>query len=883
VARTLDVIEGLEAAHRAGVLHRDVKPANCYLDADGRAKVGDFGLSRSLAAGSHLTRTGGFVGTPLFASPEQLKGERLDERTDVYSVAATLYYLLTGQAPFQHADGATVIARVVSEPAPPPRRLRPDLPPALEEAVLRGLERARERRFPDLAAFREALRPLLPGQMTIAGLGLRVGAYLLDGLPFMVCGQALGLVWVNRGLALGPAFMLGLAAPVFLYYWLSDGLWGCSVGKWLLRLRVARAGGWERPGLGRALPRTALFVATGGLLANLIVWAMVDQWAEPVAWGLYNFAGFLLSLAARFSTMRARNGYRGLHEVLSGTRVVQLPPSPRPGWPGREPLAPERRAVGLAVAAGGGDGVPQQVGVFSIRGVLRRDGPEVLLLGEDPTLGRRAWVWWRPLAAEAVPPARRDLARGGRLRWLSGGREGGGRWDAFVAPEGASLGDWVAASGPLDWTGARRLLEGLADELHAAAADGTRPPRLSPEQVWLGAHGEVQLLDWPLTGPQEAGQPGDGDAADESAVALLRQAAVLALEGRTRAPGPAEGPIRAIVPLHARRLLARLVGGPDRYRRLAEVRADLAATRDRPAEVTSVLRAFHLALAFCFVALGAILMLGWSRNGALARALLLDRAMLHAQALEEVLRSEELAPPLLADLSPDDPLRAATSEQCRLLDGRRARDRQEQETLLASLGWLEYVAQSTPQLRLRRGLAGADEPLRIERRPGAAYAVEVVRLRVPEEVPVVLDRGELVRIAARARGEAREVVPEGPWPLIGTALLTLAVVPLLLVVSALISRGGLSLRLAGLALVRSGGSDALRLQCAWRVLVVWLPVVAALVPIVGIDFWRLDLLWLCPVLQGLAVLLLAAPAALALRSPRRSLPDWLAGTYVVPR
>src|SRR5262249_8515472 len=149
-------------------------------------KVGDFGLSRSVAAASHLTRTGGFVGTPLFASPEQLKGERLDARTDVYSVAATLYYLLTGRAPFQHADGATVVARAVTEPPPPPSRLRPGLPPALEEVVLRGLERARERRFQDLAALREALLPLLPGQMTIAGLGLRVGAYLLDTLPVTV-------------------------------------------------------------------------------------------------------------------------------------------------------------------------------------------------------------------------------------------------------------------------------------------------------------------------------------------------------------------------------------------------------------------------------------------------------------------------------------------------------------------------------------------------------------------------------------------------------------------------------------------------------------------------------------------------------------------------
>src|SRR5262249_45822438 len=126
VAKILDVVEGLTEAHQAGVIHRDVKPANCYLDTDGRVKIGDFGLSRSLRGNAQLPQPGSFMGTPLFASPEQLKGELLDPRTDVYSVAATLYYLLTGQAPFQHTDAATVIARVASEPPRPPRSLRPD-------------------------------------------------------------------------------------------------------------------------------------------------------------------------------------------------------------------------------------------------------------------------------------------------------------------------------------------------------------------------------------------------------------------------------------------------------------------------------------------------------------------------------------------------------------------------------------------------------------------------------------------------------------------------------------------------------------------------------------------------------------------------------------
>jgi hypothetical protein len=326
-----------------------------------------------------------------------------------------------------------------------------------------------------------------------------------------------------------------------------------------------------------------------------------------------------------------------------------------------------------------------------------------------------------------------------------------------------------------------------------------------------------------------------------------------------------------------------VAGGPDGYRRLADLRADLAATRARPAEVTPALRALHLAIAFCFVAFGASITLGWSRNGALAQAAVLDHAMLQAQALREVLGTEELAGPLLAELPPDDPLRIAPQEQCRLLDERRSQDGQELETLLGSLGWLEYVAQAVPQFRQRRALADADEPLRIERRPGAAFAVEVVRLRVPEERSLVLESGDLEQVAARARGEVRDAVPEKLWPVIGMVLFALAVVPLVFVASAVVFRGGLSLRLAGLALVRSDGRDALRVQCAWRVVVVWLPVVAVLLPVVWIDLRRLDLLWLCPILQGLAVLLLAVPAVLALRFPRRSLPDWLAGTYVVSR
>jgi serine/threonine protein kinase len=90
IARILDVIDGLQEAHRLGFIHRDVKPSNCFLDVEGRVKVGDFGLAKSLTRGENLTRTGSFLGTLLFAAPEQIKGEAVDAQTDVYAVAATL-------------------------------------------------------------------------------------------------------------------------------------------------------------------------------------------------------------------------------------------------------------------------------------------------------------------------------------------------------------------------------------------------------------------------------------------------------------------------------------------------------------------------------------------------------------------------------------------------------------------------------------------------------------------------------------------------------------------------------------------------------------------------------------------------------------------------
>ena len=122
---TLDAVDGLEAAHAAGIVHRDVKPSNCFLTEDSRVKIGDFGLSKSLVSDSSLTMTGMFLGTPQFAAPEQIRHQPIDERTDIYALATSLYYLVAGKPPFV-GGAAAVLAQIVADDPAPLKTVRRD-------------------------------------------------------------------------------------------------------------------------------------------------------------------------------------------------------------------------------------------------------------------------------------------------------------------------------------------------------------------------------------------------------------------------------------------------------------------------------------------------------------------------------------------------------------------------------------------------------------------------------------------------------------------------------------------------------------------------------------------------------------------------------------
>lgn len=150
------IAAGLECAHRQGIVHRDVKPANVMLGVDGIARLIDFGIAK--LGNVALTNPGTAPGTAAYMSPEQVRGEELDPRTDLWALGVVLYQMLTGQRPFNgNSDAALQHAIIHAEPAPL-RELSPGISAELEGVVTRALQKDRERRFQSAAEMRDALR-----------------------------------------------------------------------------------------------------------------------------------------------------------------------------------------------------------------------------------------------------------------------------------------------------------------------------------------------------------------------------------------------------------------------------------------------------------------------------------------------------------------------------------------------------------------------------------------------------------------------------------------------------------------------------------------------------------------------------------------------------
>ncbi len=884
----LDVLDGLQEAHRLGFIHRDVKPSNCFLDTDGRVKVGDFGLAKSLVPSDRLTQTGSFLGTLLFAAPEQIKGEQLDPQTDVYSVAATLYYLLTGRAPFAGGDAAATLARTVSEAAPPMRSLRPELSPALDAVVLRGLERERARRWRNLAEFRAALLPFLPAVLPIATLGIRFVAYLLDGLLLLLTYAILAIVLGRVIVRTVPANFETTVAPPqekelalvvdVAYFVLLEGLWGASLGKRMLRLRVRRASTNSHPGLGRVLLRTIVFfilVELAQIAFFVSSFVFKPPGMDEASWGQDAPLSFVLvhvlpliatplGIVLLLAPMRRRNGYRGLHEWLSDTRTVRLPLSEK-----RSMLTGRPRDCPLSHS----EDMPATLGPFVIRGAIRWENDAKVLLGQDRGLGRSVWIWLRPTTDAPLSAARRNISRPTRLRWLACGWHAHWQWDAFMAFNGGPL-PRPFQRREESWPRSLPLLEQLTNELARASAEGTLPEALHSDQVWVGQDGQFQLLDIPLsaTDAHEASGP-------NRALALLADVAARVLEDQPRAAG-STGPVRAPIPLAARPNIDRLLGAGKPYRDVAEFQAALQTLADQSAEVTAHRRATQLTLLATFLFLGmgcCMLPAGWYSQ-------FLPLAVLVGSIHEKEHRLTDLEHWALVEfaegaINPDPQVRLRAAVQLeadyQLRDRLRQsldNDRRLRNARLESSSWVirnvfeQSEKQAIAQLKAR-------EPERVREHPelfGPSHFR--IRARFLEDDGFVQGTG---------------IPPTTYW------LAAFSTWPTLWVIWAFLTRGGISYRLTGIALVRGDGRPATRLQCAWRAFLVWAPLTGLLV----LSFWLEQRYWslwqagssprwlfsLAAAVWYAVLLLLVVYVLLALLRPARTLHDRLSGVYLVPR
>ena len=152
----LQICSGLKEAHAQGIVHRDLKPENVMIDTQGNVKIMDFGIARSMEAGTRLT--GAMIGTPAYMAPEQVSGKPVDYRTDIYALGLVLYEMFTGSETFRADTPVAIALKQMQEAPAPPHDIDPNIPVYIERAILKCLEKEPAKRFQSIAELESALR-----------------------------------------------------------------------------------------------------------------------------------------------------------------------------------------------------------------------------------------------------------------------------------------------------------------------------------------------------------------------------------------------------------------------------------------------------------------------------------------------------------------------------------------------------------------------------------------------------------------------------------------------------------------------------------------------------------------------------------------------------
>jgi uncharacterized RDD family membrane protein YckC len=841
VAAVMDIIGGLDAAQAAGVLHRDIKPSNCFIDDDGAVKVGDFGLSISTLARDvhHDLETGAFQGTPQFAPPEQLRGEPLDIRADIYAVGATLYYLLTGRPPFDARDLRELVSRVTSEPPRSPRVLRRAIPAGLAAVVLQCLAKIpgeRPKSYADLAA---ALRPFLPTADLPAKPGLRFLAGFADSIilyvpVFMVVLLTARLTAQEsspNSMGILPALVIGS-----LYQFVLESLWGATLGAMLFSLRVRSADGARAPWW-RILIRTGISTAVGALpilYRSIAQPAGFEGWVQthPTLFAVLSSMSTVGITAAMFLTARRENGYASLYDMISGTRI-RISPAER----GRR----EGTATAPFPAETAEDHSGEHIGPFTVIGAVGNAGAGKLLAGFDPVLRRRVWIRTVPPGTPPIAPTRRDISRVTRLHWLTGRRSATNsldNWDAFEAPSGGPLLKRNEAS--LDWPAARVVLADLLHEFVDALKGGSLPP-LGLDRLWMRADGRTVLLDFEAPGVVVS-----ASSAKATPMELLG-----AVAGRVTMPEAVSNYSAPRLPLSACRLLRRWPR--EAPRSLEEAQTQLREAAASPERVSRWRRAIPIAMAAVpalFMGLSALVVLP---NADVLIVTPEDREVI---GLLAVLRTD-----VLPGSPPGNPMRSP--------EYRRA-----VETYLAGQHG-ELLRNTSLWSSSTQGQGGDQPELRrmasdIAARYPSVTAEELARSR--ETIQPTLDR----------------MPPPHRWrvSLAVVVLHLMAAMASLMalfcsIVSSIALPGGVATRMIGLAVVTRDGNEIGRLRSLARTLIAWAPIFVWLVSVpaqVDMGFGPASVPTISLVFGAMI-----AGVVWTIAAADRGLHDRIVGTWVVPR
>ena len=163
VSLICQILKGLEHAHQMGIIHRDIKPSNIIINNENTPKLMDFGIARILET-ARLTKTGQLIGTLEYISPEQVEGKDTDSRSDLYSLGAVFYEILTGQLPFKKNTDYELIKAQIEETPQAPRKISSDIPPRLEKIVLRMLNKKPAKRYPNATSCHAELEGVLDSE-----------------------------------------------------------------------------------------------------------------------------------------------------------------------------------------------------------------------------------------------------------------------------------------------------------------------------------------------------------------------------------------------------------------------------------------------------------------------------------------------------------------------------------------------------------------------------------------------------------------------------------------------------------------------------------------------------------------------------------------------